>query len=106
MSPDPKKKNQAFLIVLSATFLVGLLVAIGLCVAWRHHPDVFSAQLRFAAIAVCPPFLLAGVLEATAETTLTLVMTIGTIVFANGFLYAGLASFVYFVVTVLLRRKA
>jgi len=104
MSPDLSKKNQTFLIVLSATFLAGLLVAIALCVVWRYRPDAFSAQLRFAAIAVCPPFLLAGILEATAETTLTLVMTIGTIIFANGFLYAGLASFAYFLATVVLRK--
>ena len=32
-------------------------------------------------------------------------MTIGTIIFANGFLFAGLASFVYFLMTVWMRRK-
>jgi hypothetical protein len=34
---------------------------------------------------------------------LAVIMTVGTIIFANGFLYAGLASFAYFLMTVFLR---
>lgn len=105
MGPQRNKKHDAYFILLSATFVVGLGIGIALCIIWRYHPAVFSTQVRFAAIAICPPFLLVGILEATAETTLTLVMTIGTIIFANGFLYAGLASFSYFLVTVFLRKK-
>ncbi len=105
MGPQRNKKHDAFLILLSIAFVVGLGIGIALCVIWSYHPAVFNAQVRFAAIAICPPFMLAGILEATAETTLTLFMTIGTIIFANGFLYAGLASFVYFLMTVWMRRK-
>ena len=32
-------------------------------------------------------------------------MTVGTIIFANGFLYAGLASFVYFLMTGVSAKK-
>jgi hypothetical protein len=32
-------------------------------------------------------------------------MTLGTIIFANGFLYAGLGSFAYFLATVALPRR-
>lgn len=56
-------------------------------------------------MAICPSFLLAGVLEATADSTLAVVMTVGTIVFANGFLYAGLASFGYFLATVFFSKQ-
>jgi hypothetical protein len=105
MSPDSGSKHKPFLTVLFLAFGVGLAVAVALCAVWRYSPDAFSAaQARVAAIAVCPPFLLAGILESTADTTLAVIMTVGTIVFANGFLYAGLASFAYFLATVFLRK--
>ncbi len=104
MSSRPANKNKPFLTVLFLAFGVGLAVAVALCAVWRYHPDVFGAQVRVAAIAICPPFLLIGVMEATAENTLAVIMTVGTIIFANGFLYAGLASFAYFLATVVLRK--
>jgi len=105
MSAQLSRKNRQFLIVLSIAFVVGLVVAIALCVLWRFHPGSFTAQMRVAAIAICPPFLLAGILEATSDATLAVIMTVGTIVFANGFLYAGLASFAYFLATVFLSKR-
>jgi hypothetical protein len=104
MSSPPANKNKPFLTVLFLAFGVGLAVAVVLCAVWRYHPDAFSTQLRVAAIAICPPFMLAAVLEATADSTLAVIMTVGTIIFANGFLYAGLASFAYFLMTVFLGR--
>lgn len=105
MSASPANKNKPYLTVLLLAFVLGLAVAVTLCAVWRYHPDVFSAQARVAAIAVCPPFLLAGILEATADSTLAVIMTVGTIIFANGFLYAGLASFAYFLMTVFLHKR-
>ncbi len=105
MSAQTAKSQKPFLIVLALAFALGLAVALALCIVWRHHPNAFSAPARVAAIAVCPPFLLAAVLEATADNTLAIVMTIGTIIFANGFLYAGLASFAYFLMTVFFRKQ-
>lgn len=105
MSPAPADKNKPFLTVLFLAFGVGLAVAVALCVMWRYHPDAISALVRVAAIAICPPFMLAGILEATSDNTLALIMTVGTIIFANGFLYAGLASFAYFLMTVFMRRS-
>lgn len=105
MSSSPANKNKPFLTVLILAFVVGLAVAVSLCAIWRYHPDTFGApQSRVAAIAVCPPFLLAGIMEATSDATLAIIMTVGTIVFANGFLYAGLASFAYFLMTVFLHK--
>jgi len=105
MSPATRKSNKPFLTVLAFAFVLGLAVALALCVVWRYHPNAFSAPGRVAAIAVCPPFLLAAVLEATADNTLAIVVTVGTIIFANGFLYAGLASFAYFLLTVFVRKQ-
>ena len=105
MSSQPTNKNQPFLTVLFLSFGLGLAVALVLCLLWRYHPAVLNAQLRVAAIAICPPFMLAGILEATTDSTLALIMTVGTIIFANGFLYAGLASFVYFLATVYLGKR-
>ena len=106
MNPQPGKKADSFLIVLALAFGVGLAVALILCALWRYHPSAIGAQLRVAAIAVCPPFLLVGVFEATTDSTLALIMTVGTIIFANGFLYAGLASFVYFLGTVFFPKRS
>jgi len=105
MSSTPANKNKPFLTVLILAFAVGLAVAVVLCGIWRYHPEVFNAQMRVAAIVICPAFLLAGILEATVDSTLTLIITVGTIIFSNGFLYAGLASFVYFLMTVFLRKR-
>ena len=104
MSSTSGNRNKPFLTVLFLAFGLGLAVAVALCVVWRYHPDAYSAQARVAAIAVCPPFLLAAILDATVDNPLALIMTVGTIIFANGFLYAGLASFAYFLTTVFLRK--
>jgi hypothetical protein len=105
MSSYLYKRNDAFLKVLLLAFAVGLAVALALCAVWRYHPDAFTPQVRVLSIAVCPPFLLAAVLEATSDSALAVIMTVGTIIFANGFLYAGLGSFAYFLTTVFLRKR-
>ena len=104
MSAHGYKKDDTFVMVLCFTLVVGMIVALALCGLWRYYPATLSGQARIAAVAICPPFLLAQVLEATTDNSLALVMTIGTIVFANAFLYAGLASFAYFLATVFLRK--
>ena len=78
MSPAPANKNKPFLTVLFLAFGVGLAVAVALCAVWRYHPDAISAPVRVPAIAICPPFMLAGILEATSDNTLALIMTVGT----------------------------
>lgn len=101
-----KNKDDQFLTVLSLTLLAGMAVGLALCGVWKYHPGWLSGATRTAAIALCPPFLLAAILDATTDSTLALVMTIGVIIFANAFLYAGLASFVYFLFITFVRRKS
>lgn len=104
MSTNRFKKADPLMIVLSFALVGGMVVALALCGLWRYHPGTLNGPARVAAVVVCPSFLLAQVLEATTDSTLALIMTLGTIVFANAFLYAGLASFVYFLATLFLRR--
>ena len=105
MSTNPPRKHTLFLKLLGIAFGVGFAIAVALCIVWRYHPAVFTAQVRVAAVAICPSFLLAGILEATSESTLALIITLPSIVLANAFLYAGLASFVYFVATVFFSKR-
>lgn len=105
MSSQAGNKNRPFLIVLAFAFVAGLAVALVLCLLWRYHSPVLSAPVRVAAVAICPPFMLAAILDATTDSTLALIMTVGTIIFANGFLYAGLASFAYFLSTVFFSKR-
>jgi hypothetical protein len=105
MNPDARRKYDLFFKVLAGAFGVGFVVAVILCWVWRYHPAAFTEQVRLAAIAICPPFLLAGILEATSDAPLAVIITVPSIVFANGFLYAGLASFVYFLGTVFFSRR-
>ena len=58
-----------------------------------------------AAVMVCPPFILVSAVGSASDSTLALVLTGGTIVFANGALYAGLAAFVYWAASDFLAAK-
>jgi hypothetical protein len=96
LSPGKKARYDALVIVLSVTLVAGMAVALLLILLWRSHPETITEGIGFrAAIAVCPPFMLVGVVPGVADNTLELVLTTGTIVIANGSLYAGLAAFVY-----------
>jgi hypothetical protein len=100
-------RDDRFLIVLCFGFLLGMATALGVYFLWRSH--AISAQLdnlfALMALAVCPPYILAAVANATPESAVSLVLVIGTIVFANGFLYAGVAAGGYFLLTLLEKRK-
>jgi len=104
MTLGRNKNERLFLILLGCAFAVGLAIAIALCMLWKYDTSVINAQTLPFAIAICPPFLLISVLQATSDNILAVVMTIGTIIFSNGFLYAGLSSLAYFIATVALAR--
>ena len=105
MSSEIWRKHELFFKVLGGAFFAGFLIALVLCIFWRTHPSALTAQMRMAAIAICPPFLLAGIMEATSDAALALIITLPSIVLANGFLYAGLTSFVYFLGTVFFSKR-
>ena len=102
-----QKKDQHLLLVLALSFLLGMVMALAVYFSWSLHlvPPDMQSFFRNGSLVVCPPFLLVYVLGATTSSDFALVLTVGTIIFANAFLYAGVAAGLYFVVTVLIGRK-
>ena len=102
---SPRNHDETFVIVMSITAVLGMVVALVLVFLWRNNPAVVtqSGAYQFA-VALCPPFFLVGVVTALTESTLAVVLTAGTIVFANGSLYAGVAALVYWALSIRRRR--
>lgn len=92
--------------VLSLSFLLGMAVALAVYFAWRLNVAGLQAHGFVSAIAltICPPFVLSLVIGPTPDSDLALVLVVGTIVFANAFLYAGVAAGGYFVFTTLAKK--
>jgi hypothetical protein len=96
----PNTRDVTFLIVMSVSFVLGMAVALILVYVWLKHPGAISQSATYhIAVALCPPFLLVGVMSALTDSPLAVVLTAGTIVFANGPLYAGLSAFAYWVLS-------
>jgi len=77
-------------------FVAGMTVALALFLLWRNYATAMAQGLAYhAAVMFCPPFILVGAIGSASDSTLALVLAGGSIVFANGALYAGLAAFVY-----------
>lgn len=96
MQRSPNHRNDTLTIVMSVTIVLGMAVALVLIFLWRSYPATMTQNGAYhLAVALCPPFFLVGVVSAMTESTLAVVLTAGTIVVANGSLYAGLAALVY-----------
>jgi len=84
--------------------VLGMVVALAVYFLWRSHPADFQhLAAAAAALVVCPPFVLSFAVGPTPESDFALVLVIATIIFANAFLYAGVAAGIYAVLT--LRNK-
>src|SRR5271169_685558 len=93
-----KSRDQGLVIAISVAVVVGMVVALLLIFLWRSYPSTMTQGAAYRlAMAVCPPFLLVGVVTALTDSTLAVVMTAGCIVLGNGSLYAGLTAFAYWV---------
>jgi hypothetical protein len=103
----PPKKENYLLTVLSLAFVAGMAIAFGIYFAWMHGvlPTAFHGAASMAALLICPPFILSIAVGPTAEAEVMQVVVAGTIVFANGFLYAGVAAGAYYVFTLVRRRQ-
>jgi hypothetical protein len=96
LPPSPEHRNDTLTIVMSVTIVSGMAVALVLIFLWRSYPATMTQGGAYhLAVALCPPFFLVGVVSALSESMLAEVLTAGTIVMANGSLYAGLAALVY-----------
>jgi hypothetical protein len=101
-----KSRNDTLVTVLSVMFVAGMAIAVALFLLWRNHAAAMIQGVAYhAAVMLCPPFILVGAVGSASDSTLALVLTGGTIVFANGALYAGLAAFVYWAVVTFLPRS-
>lgn len=101
--PENLPKENYLLTVLSLAFVLGMAVAIGVYLAWSHAvlQPAFHSPGSAIALFFCPPFILSIAVGPTADADLALVLVVGTIVFANAFLYAGVAAGGYFVVNLM-----
>ena len=99
------RRDDRFIIFLSFSLVLGLVVAVGVYFLWRAQELSAGGVLSKAALVVCPPFVLLLATGATPDSGLMFVLVVGTMVFANAFLYAGVAAGLYALFTVLAKRK-
>jgi len=101
-----RPKENYFVIVLSLSMVLGMAVGVAVHFLWTRGliAPSFSHPLTDVALLLCPPFILSLTIAPTPDSALAWVLVVGTIVFANGFLYAGGASFLYFIVVTIVRR--
>jgi hypothetical protein len=104
-APASSKENY-LMTVISTAFVAGMAIALGIYFAWTHGviPPAFNGAASMAALFVCPPYILSIAMGPTAEADLMQVVVAGTIVFANGFLYAGFAAGAYYLFTLFFKR--
>ncbi len=106
--PRPgQAKESYFVIVLSVSTVLGMAVALSVYFGWISGviPPGINHVLTAAALVVCPPFILLLAIPPMPGSDLSVVLVVGTLVFANAFLYAGVAAGGYFVVTTVARRR-
>lgn len=103
-----RPQESYLIIVLSVGMVLGMAVAIAVYFAWRSGVIApgFDHPLTLLALFFCPPFILSLIVAPSPDSDLALVLVVGTIVFANAFLYAGAAAGAHFVFDVFLKRKA
>jgi hypothetical protein len=95
------------MMVLALSFVLGMAVALAVYFAWRQNAGDLrsSGALTAIALVVCPPYVLPLALGPTSDSGLALVLIVGTIVFANAFLYAGVAAGGYFIFTLAAKKR-
>jgi hypothetical protein len=91
------KRDRRFVIVMFGSFALGLGVGLAVYFLWISR----AANISAAVLVVCPPFILSYAISAAPNSAFAAVLGVGTIVLANGFLYAGAAAGMYAVVTLL-----
>jgi hypothetical protein len=80
------------------SFALGMAMALAVLLLWRSRAGNLQPWSAAMPLVVCPPFILSYVIGATPDSIFALVLGVGTIIFANGCLYAGVAAGIYAVV--------
>ena len=108
MAQRGRLKESYLIVVLSVSVVLGMAVGLAVYFAWTsgaispglNHP------LTALALFFCPPFILSLTIAPVPDSDLALALVVGTIVFANGFLYAGVAAGAYSAVSTIVKRRA
>ena len=106
--PYPSNARENYLVVVLALAVVlGMAVALAVYFGWLHGVITpgFDHPLTVVALMLCPPFILSIVVAPGPEPGLVVVLVAGTIVFANAFLYGGVATGIYAIVGVIQKRR-
>ena len=82
------------------SFVLGLAVALAVCLPWRSRAGNLEPWSAAIPLVVCPPFILSYAIGATPDSVFAQVLGVGTVLFANGCLYAGVAAGIYAMVRV------
>jgi hypothetical protein len=100
-------KESYLLIVLSVSTVLGMGVALAVYFGWISGaiPPGLNHVLTAAALVLCPPFILLLAIPPMPGSDLSVVLVVGTLVFANAFLYAGVAAGGYFLATLMMKRR-
>ncbi len=85
-----------------------MAIAIGVYLGWVRGilPPALSGGVSAVVLLFCPPYILTIAVGPMADAQLMAVVTASSIVFGNGFLYAGVAAGAYFVAKLMMKRKA
>jgi hypothetical protein len=106
LSAPLASKENYLITVISLAFVAGMAIALAIYLGWSHGiiPPAFSGAASTVALFFCPPFILSIAMGPTAEAEVMQAVVAGTIVFANGFLYAGFAAGAYYLFTLFFKR--
>jgi hypothetical protein len=105
VSGKPKDSYLITVLVLSA--ILGVVVAIAVYFGWTSGVILpgLNHPLTALSLALCPGFILSLMVAPAPDSALALGLVLGTIVFANIFLYAGFAAGMYFIVGTMVKHR-
>ena len=106
-TPAPPKENY-LVVVLALAVVLGMAIALAVYFGWLNGVITpgFDHPLTVVALVLCPPFVLSLIVAPGPEPGLVVALVAGTIVFANAFLYGGVATGIYAIVSVMMKRRS
>jgi hypothetical protein len=91
----PAKSNRRFVVIMICSFMLGMGVGLAVYFFWRAHAAYLRPASNSMVLVVCPPFILSYAIGPVPDSAFSAVLGVGTIVLANGFLYAGVTAGIY-----------
>ena len=102
-----KPRENYLVLVLALSTICGMVVAIAVYWGWSKGVILPGLEhvLTAASLLLCPPFILSLTVAPAPDSPLALTLVVGTLVFANAFLYAGVAAGMYSVVSTIVKHR-